>query len=101
MLQAGDFTGAIAAHSKAMLIATELGDRALDARCAAFLGDALRRRGAALRLAETAADASEDSTVGDQGFALSLTASGQFKLLGASRDFVFVYSGILTSRWMG
>ncbi len=33
-------------HSKALLIATELGDRDLDARCAAFLGDTMRRRGA-------------------------------------------------------
>jgi hypothetical protein len=43
--QLGRFEEAVSSHNRALLIATELGDRAVDARCCAFLGDTFRRRG--------------------------------------------------------
>jgi hypothetical protein len=50
-----------------MLIATELGDRAVDARCAAFVGDTLRRRGAWLVSRDGQALAAPTATVGASG----------------------------------
>ena len=50
-----------------MLIATELGDRAVDARCAAFVGDTLRRRGAWLVSRDGQAIAAPTATVGASG----------------------------------